>query len=286
MRKIKSIIKKAIISILWCLPRKLAHKLLYRITMKEKLEIDNPKTLNEKTQYMIIKGIIGEKETKLTDKFLVRNYIIKNGYKENLPKLYNTYKNANEINLESLPDKFVLKTNNGSGDVLICKNKVEFASKNFKKILNKNINKNFAKTSLEYHYNNIAPLIICEEFLDDGTGKVPIDYKIWCFAGKAKYIMVCLDRETDVKKVYYDLEWNYLKDFSKYEYKKIEKPDNLKEMIEIAERLSEGFKMIRVDLYNINNKIYVGELTFTSDAGMCRYLTDKGQIMLGNEIVL
>ena len=286
MNKIKSIVRIIVMKLLWYLPPKIAHKILYKQVVNEELNIDNPKTLNEKTQYMIINGMIGKKESECTDKLLMRKYVEKIGYANNLPILYNSYKDANQIDISKLPEKFVLKTNHGSGDILICKNKKDFTKIPFKDILNKNLKKNFAKSLLEYHYKYIKPLIICEEYLDDGTGKVPIDYKIWCFDGKAKYIMVCVDREKDVKKVYYDLEWNYLEDFSNYKYKKMDKPDNLKQMIEMAEKLSKEFKVVRVDLYNIKGKIYVGELTFTSDAGMCTYLTKKGQIALGSEINL
>ena len=273
-------------NILWLLPKKIAHKILYRIRTKQKLQTENPKTLNEKIQYIIINNLLGEKETKCTDKFLMREYVKEKGYENNLPKLYNTYKNAKEINFSNLPAKFVLKTNNGSGGVIICKNKMTFNNKVAVKTLNKNLKKNYAKRSLEYHYSKIKPLIICEEYLDDGTGNAPIDYKFFCFKGKPKYIMVCINRFISLKKVYYDTNWNYLEDFSTYKYEKIPKPENFEEMIKISEKLSEDFNFVRVDLYNINKKVYIGELTFTSDAGMGSYLTDKAQKILGNEIEL
>ncbi len=286
MKKVKEIIKRFIVFILWYMPPVFAHKVIYRMAMKEKLDLKNPKTLNDKIHYIIAHKLVDKREAELTDKYLARNYITEKGYGEYLPKLYGVYENADMIDISKLPEKFVLKTNNGSGDVFICKDKKEFEKQDFRKVLNKDLKRNYAKLQLEYHYKYIKPLIVCEEYLNDGTGKAPIDYKFWGFNGKVDYILVCMDRETSVKYVYYDKDWNYMEDASIYKAEKLEKPKNFEKMLEIAQNLSKGFIQMRVDMYNIDGKIYIGEMTFTSHAGFTYYLSDKMQLTLGNEIKL
>lgn len=223
---------------LYYLPKKLAHKILYKLTMKKTLNLDNPKDLNEKIHYLIINEY-GKREAELSDKIEVRNYIRKVGHDEILTKVYGVYKNFDEIDFDKLPDKFVLKTNHGSNATMICTNKNNFDKTKAKKILNSSLRKNFAKVALEYHYKYIKPLIMCEEYIDDGTGKNPTDYKIFCFEGKPECVLVCTDRMKNTKLDYYDLEWNYL-DYSKKKYKSnkvINKPSNFNNMLKLAEEL-------------------------------------------------
>lgn len=269
------------------LPKKIAHEIIYYNTFKKKLNLKNPQTFNEKIQWLIVNRY-GKEEGRLADKYLVREYV-KIKYNESiLPKIYGIYENVNQIDLKNIPDKFVLKTNHGSGNVFICDNKHNFDFENCKKILNKLLKKDFSKKTLEYHYHYIQPKIICEEYIEQKNKKNPDDYKIYCFNGKPECILVCSEREKKLKLDYYDLKWNYL-DYSAETYKshKIQKsPKNLNKMIEIAEKLSQGFKFVRVDLYNVDGKIYFGELTFTPAAGLVNYNTEKAQLYLGSLINL
>jgi len=281
----KKIINKVIMCVLWLLPKTIAHKLLYYKRVHKKLNLKNPKDFNEKLQYLILYKH-GEKEKECSDKYLVRENLKELGYEDLLPKLYGAYKTFDEINISELPEKFVLKTNNGSGTAFICLDKNNFDFNKCKKMLNKNLKRNFAKESLEYHYMNIKPLIICEEYIDDGNGKNPLDYKIHCFNGNPECILVCSERANGLKRDYYDLNWEYL-NYTKEEYRNInshKKPLNLEEMIKIARELSKGFPFVRVDLYNVNGKIYFGELTFTPNAGINKNLKQEALDYFGNLI--
>ena len=268
--KLKNNIKK---EILWRLPRTLGHKILYKEKMNKKLNLSNPKDLNEKIHYLLIYRY-KEKETKCTDKYLVREYIVKKGLGELLPKLYGAYNSFQEIDFNSLPSKFVLKTNHSCGDVYICLDKKNFDIESARKVLSKKLKENYAKKKLEYHYSKIKPKIICEEYIDDGSGKMPKDYKFFCFNGKVYSILVCSNRSIKVEQNWYDIEWNEL-DYVTEKYKnniKHEKPKNLDKMVKVAEELSSDFKFVRVDLYNANGKIFFGELTFSPAAGFIRFV--------------
>ena len=268
MNRIVDTVKR---EILWKLPRRIGHEYLYKKRMNKKLDLNNPQDLNEKIHYLLIYKY-GEKETNCTDKYLVRNYIEKNGYSNLLTKLYGVYNNFDEIKLEELPEKFVLKTNHSCRDVFICTDKSKFDFQKAKKILSKKLKENYAKKKLEYHYSNIKPLIMCEEYIDDGSGEAPKDYKFFCFNGKVYSVLVCSNRSVNIEQKWYDTDWNEL-DYSLERYKsniKNEKPINFDEMIKIAENLSKEFNFVRVDLYNAKGKIYFGELTFSPAAGFIR----------------
>lgn len=272
--------------ILWHMPKKMAHQLCYERDMKKKLNLAPPKDFNEKIQWLMLNEY-DERYGKLADKYLVRNYVGKIR-PDILTKLYGVYDNALDIDFDKLPQKFVLKTNHGSGKVYICTDKKIFNVQTCVNDLNKQLKENFAKVSLEYHYKYIKPKIICEEYLDDGKNLNPIDYKFYCFNGNAECVLVCSNRDKKLKLDYYDLDWNYL-NYSKDEYKsgvKFEKPKKLKEMIKIAEQLSKEFVFVRVDLYEINGKIYFGELTFTPAAGRIYYNTQSSLNYLGGLIDL
>lgn len=262
----KKKLQKIFSELLWVLPKQLAHKILYRKVMHEKLNLNNPKDINQKLHYLMIYKY-GKMEAELSDKNLVKKYVKKlNIDSLNIPKTLAIYKNADFIDINKLPEKFVLKCNHGSGDVFICTNKNKFNIKQAKKVLNKCLNENFAKMNLEYHYQYIEPVIIAEEYLDDKINRNPIDYKFFCFSGKVDSILVCSNRETSLNRAVYDTNWNNLKSFKKNN-PEMKSPQKLQEMVKIAEKLSSKFGFVRVDLYEINGQIYFGEFTFTPAAG-------------------
>lgn len=282
---IKKLIRSLLVRLLWYFPKNTAHKILYFFQMKKRLDLLNPKDFNEKIQWLIVYEY-GKKEAKLADKYLVREYVKEKGYKNILPKLYGIYQNVNEIDIKSLPNNFVLKTNNGSGGVSICRNKNDYDFNKAKKMLNQLIKYNYSKHSLEYHYQYIKPLIICEEYLDDGINMQPEDYKFYCFNGKVECVLLCSNRGKNLRRDYYDTDWNYLNySLKKYQSNNIHpKPKKFEHMIEIAEKLSENFKFVRVDLYEINGRIYFGELTFTPASGLNSTLNNESLIKLGKLI--
>ena len=268
--------------ILYHFPKKTAHKIMYKIKYHKKLDLENPTTIDEKMHFMIVNEF-GEKEAQLTDKVQMRKYVIEKGLKDILIPEYGIYDDVKEIDYNNLPNKFVLKPNNSSGKIIICLDKNKLNKKDTNKKMKKWLKENWAIMHLEYQYKDIEPKIICEKYIGEEDGTLPIDYKFLCFNGLPKCIMVCSEREKKVKYDYYDLNWNYL-DYSKEEYKsnkRYKKPEKLNEMIEISRKLSEGIKMVRVDLYDINGKIYFGELTVSPVAGSFYFNNDKSKIELG-----
>lgn len=262
--------------VLWRLPKEIGHKILYKEKMNKKLNLVNPQDFNEKIHYLLIYKY-GNMQTKCTDKYLVRKYIKEKGLKEILPKLYGVYDCFENIDFSTLSNQFVLKTNHSCGDVFICTDKKNFDIESAKNVLNRKLKQDYAKKKLEYHYSKIVPKIICEEYIDDGYDKAPKDYKFFCFNGKVYSILVCSNRSVKVEQNWYDIEWNEL-NYTTDEYKndiKHKKPKNLDRMVEIAETLSSDFNFVRVDLYNVNGKIYFGELTFSPAAGFIRFVKQE-----------
>lgn len=273
---------------LYLLPKNIGRRLFYRVVMKKKLNLNNPKDFNEKINWLIVYEH-GEKEGKLADKHLVKDIIINQDIPNlHVPKTYKVYNDANEINLDDLPDQFVLKCNHACEDVFICTDKKTFNLDEAKEVLNKKLKMNYAFETLEYHYKYIVPVIMAEEYLTDSINKNPIDYKFYCFNGKAENILICSNRDEELKLDDFDLEWN-LRDYTFPEYKsnrEFIKPKNLDEMIEIAEKLSQDHIFVRVDLYNINGKIYFGELTFTPFNGIINYYRQETLDLLGDKLKL
>lgn len=278
---------KIIRGILYCLPHKIAHKIMYKIKYNKRLNLENPKTIDDKLHWMMLNEF-GNKEANLTDKILVKEYVKNKGLEKIIIKTYDYFEDVRSIDYKELPQTFVLKPNNASGQVIVCIDKNTFDTKKANNKMKKWLKQNWAIMHLEYHYKNIKPKIICEEYIGSNDGELPVDYKFLCFNGEPKCIMLCSCREKEVKYDYYDLNWNYL-EYSKEEYKshKIHpKPKKLKEMIEISKILSEGFKMVRVDLYEVNEKVYFGELTFSPVAGSFYFNNEQSKEELGNYLKL
>jgi len=208
-----------------------------------------------------------------------------------IPKTIQVIDDCNSINLdeifEKLPEKFVMKCNHGSGHVFICEDKNNFDFIEKIKILANDLKVDYSHSLLEYHYSFIKPVILIEEYLSDSSTTIPIDYKFFSFNGKTKCVMVCTDRTCNgYDATFYDYNWKKL-NFSTHESsKKIIKPNNFSKMWEISEKLSKGHKFVRVDLYNIDGKIYFSELTFTPAAGMSNTYTEKADVILGNYLDL
>ncbi len=252
----------------------------------KKLNLAAPKTWNEKINWMKLYDSTGLK-TKLADKYEVRQWVAEKIGEQYLVPLIGVWENFDDINFDLLPDQFVLKCNHGSGMNIIVDNKEEFDISAARRKMNKWLNTNFAYTAgLELHYKDIKPLIIAEQYLaDDGELN---DFKIMCFHGEPKYIWVDYDRKTNHTRDMFDTEWNLQPFRIGYHNsdKKKERPENLNELLQIAKILSQGFSFVRVDLYNLNGKIYFGEMTFTSGNGAKTVEPEDYDRILGDGINL
>src|SRR5699024_5943611 len=194
------------------------------------------------------------------------------GLEKILIPLYGVYDDADEIDFEGLPNSFVLKTNNVSHTNIFCSDRKKIDIKSTKTILNQWLKERTTKAGREWAYYNIEPKIICEKLLKTNTDSDLIDYKFYCFEGKPYYIKVATNTNSPggPENSIYNMK------FEKLPYRrketppisvKIRKPRNFEFMCEVAEKLSGGFPHVRVDLYNVEGKVYFGELTFYDTSG-------------------
>lgn len=282
-------IKKKMKYSLRFLPDKTYIKLYYRLNVKRKLNLKNPKTFNEKLQWLKF----NDRDpfyAVVVDKYKVREYIKETIGEKYLIPLIGDWDCFDDIDFEKLPNKFVLKCNHDSGGLVICTDKNKLDIKKAKKVINKSLKCKFYYVGREWQYRNIKPRIICEEFIGENDIP-PSDYKISCFNGKPDNIMVCYGRETGTTKFYFfDLEWNLLR-YNKWgevapEGFTLPKPENLDEMIKIAEVLSKPYYYSRIDLYNVKGKIYFGEITLCPNSGFDGNLLKETDFLLGEKIKL
>lgn len=249
--------------------------------------LNNPKDFNEKLQWLKLNEDHTLKSI-CADKYEVYNYI-KNNYDDSiLNRLIAVYDNADKIDWNDLPHKFVLKCNHGCEYNIVVENKDKLNKEEVVAKLNKWLNERFGKNLLELHYDYIKPKIIVEEFIENKEGLLPLDYKIYCFNGKAKLVLVCSDRESELKLDFLDLEWNRLSyGFKKDEsIKPIKRPSCFEEMVRHAEELSKPFSFVRVDFYDKDGKVVFGEMTFTPAANMANYYNENGLEELGKLLEL
>lgn len=263
---------KRVKKILKFLPDKQYIKLYFELHLHRKLDLNNPKTLNEKLQWMKFNYRF-PLQTVVSDKILVRKYVEEKIGSTYLIPCYGVWDNVDDIGFNNLPDKFVLKCNHDSGGIVICRDKEKLNINRAKRKLRRSLKINFYYIGREYQYKNIKPRILCEQYISDGN-YVPIDYKIYCFNGVPDSILVCTDRFSgDANKAsynFFDEDWNFLpynNGDSIDDSPNIKKPENLKEMLDIARKLSEDFIFARIDLYDINGSIYFGEITLSPNSG-------------------
>lgn len=219
----------------------------------------------------------------LVDKVRVRDYIRQKGLGDILLKHYGEWENPEDIDFDSLPDKFILKANNGSGGHVVCKNKASFDKEAAIAKLRANMKE--GEEEIEPHYRFIKPLVFCEELIDTGTDAFPTDYKFTCINGEIMDVFVATERSTSTRYCTLDLNWNYLP-YTKKEYmpaSKPERPKKLDEMVEIAKILSKDFKFVRVDFYEYQDHVYFSELTFYPWGAMMYSYTDEAIKLYGEK---
>lgn len=287
IKKNKFIIKiyRLIIGLITLWSPVVASKIRYRISMGKKLDLDNPRGFNEKMMWLNLYWQDPLK-TKCADKYLVREYVKEKGCEEILNPIYGVYKTPEEINWDILPNKFVLKSTYGSGRNIICTDKNKLDIKKTNKILKKWLSPKLLNTTAQMHYSQKTNVIICEKYIETPQGKGLIDYKFYCFNGEPKIILAIegRDNNSEIKKMFYDLNWTPLKQYinPKYAGEEIERPSQLKKMIEYARILSGDFPFVRVDLYNVENQVIFGELTFTPAACLSKTHNQKGDEFFGS----
>jgi len=278
--KLSNFIKKVLIRIS---PLMFA-RLMYRKVFGEKPDLRDPKNFNEKLTWLKLFGVT-PLMVQCSDKYRMREYVEEKGLGRVLPKLIGTYENSAEIPWDGLPDRFALKCNHGCRYNIICADKKKFDISDASKRLDRWLKEDFSLYANEPHYRGIRPLIICEEFLDDGAG-LPNDYKIYCFNGTPTIVLGCYGRGTDLKYEFYDTAWNVMDICTDKNERRIRKPDSLDEMLEYSKTLAEPFPFVRVDWYDIHAKPVLGELTLIPSAGLWDRYTREGLDYMGRLITL
>jgi hypothetical protein len=231
-----------------------------------------------------------DQKTRCADKFGVRSYVEENGLTGILSPLLGVFANSGEIDFNRLPERFVIKCTHGCKFNVICPDKHNLDTVRVRKDLDRWMSMDYGKSWGEVHYSRIKPRIICEEFLADPSGATPIDYKIYCFNGKALCTMVCTGRDAgETKFAFYDRGWKRLPDYCRPEVSTsapVPRPDPYEFMIDAAERLARPFPFVRVDLYCLNGRVVFGEMTFTPSGGIDQDLTEAAQTAFGHALQL
>ena len=270
LRNIKNIVSKC----LYILPDSLMLRILFALKLHRWLNLKNPQTFNEKLQWLKLhnrKNIY----TTMVDKYSVKDYVEKIIGKEFIIPTIGIWNHPEEINFTQLPDKFVLKTTHGGGgkSVIICKDKKTFNKTKAINTLKEAMKEDIYVSHREWPYKNVQKRIIAEQFIDNGNEALS-DYKFFCFNGKPKMMLVSNNRfhgETEFD--YFDMNFTHLPftQGGRNSNKTIIKPTHFNEMKEIAEKLAKGIPHIRVDLYEVNDKILFGELTFFDSSGLSKF---------------
>ncbi len=263
--------------------REILLKWQYAKFRHKKLDLDNPCTYNEKMQWLKLYWN-PEIKSRLTDKYLVREFVKEKAGEKYLIPLLGVWDSFEDIEFENLPERFVLKANHGCGMNLIVPEKSSLNYTEASTQMKDWLLTDFSLHALELHYHNIHPRVIAEEYIENFDGDV-FDYKFWCFKGKVHYIQFLAERKVKLHMAFFDRDWNlmpFVYSYPRYT-KEVPKPDNLSEMIDLAEKLAAGFEHVRVDLYRMNNgNIKFGEMTFTSAAGFCNWNPPEWDLKLGN----
>ncbi len=291
MNKINIILKKIILRLASKNIIKMQDKkfieLKYEVQINKKLDLENPKTFNEKLQWLKLYDRNPE-YTNMVDKYEAKKYVSKKIGEQYIIPTIGIYKKFEDINFNELPNKFVIKPTHTSGNVFICKDKDKINYKKLKKEINKWLKRKYFYIHREWPYKDVKPRIIIEKYMIDRSGSELKDYKFFCFNGKVKMILVCSNRFSNLNKTFFDEQWtmyNFTEGGHQKE-EKIEKPNNFEKMKEIAEKLSNDISFVRIDFYEIDSKIYFGEITFYPSAGYEKFEPQEYDEFFGNMIKL
>lgn len=272
------------------IPDKMFLQIYYFARFKKFINFKNPTTYNEKLNWLKLKD---RKKiyTSLVDKYDVKNEIEKVIGNEYIIPTLGVWNSFDKIDFEKLPDKFVLKCTHDSEGVYIVKDKTKLNIKEASKKINEAMKYNFYYIGREWPYKNIKPRIIAEKYLEDNENGELRDYKFFCFDGKAKLMYIATDRNIGKTKFdYYDLDFNHLDIIQHYPNsdKKIRKPENFDKMIQLSEKITQYFKLkhARIDFYEVDGKLYFGEITFYHFSGLQPFKLKEWDKKIGDFLIL
>ena len=265
-------------------------KLKYRVAMKKKLNLKKPVTYNEKLQWLKLhdrKPIY----TDMVDKFEAKRYVAERIGEEYIIKTLGVWDHFDEIDFDKLPERFVLKCTHDSGGLVIVKDKNNLDKAAAKEKIEKCLKRNFYYAGREWPYKNVKPRVLAEEYMEDSKTAELRDYKFFAFNGKVKALFIASERQKENEETkfdFFDAEYNHLPVRNGHPNAEIppEKPKNFEKMKAFAEKLSEGIPHLRVDFYEVDGKIYFGELTFSHWSGMVPFEPEEWDKTFGDWIEL
>lgn len=267
---------------------KLYLKLLFPLHTGYQLDLKNPQTYNQKLQWLKLnyrKPIM----TKMVDKFEAKDIVKKIVGEQYVVRNYGVWNTFDEIDFDSLPNQFVLKTTHDQGGVVICKDKLSFDYNAAREKLNKHLKTKHYFLSREWPYKNVPPRILAEEYLNVSQGDFK-DYKFYCFHGQPKVMYISKGKEKGVLTLdFYDMNFNLL-DIERPVFKNSKtvniKPINFDLMIDLSIKLSKGFPHVRIDFYEDIEKLYIGEITFFQGGGLMPFVPENWDYKFGEWIDL
>ncbi|WP_368646165.1 ATP-grasp fold amidoligase family protein [Alkalibacterium putridalgicola] len=262
----------------------------YLINTKNALNLTDPKTFNEKLQWLKLNNR-KTYYTTLVDKYEVREYISELIGEEYLIPLLGVYDTYDDIDFRALPDQFVMKPTHTSGNIFICKDKNQIDHEALRGKIDAWLSRDYYSVHREWPYKNVNPRIIIEEYIEQESGSELRDYRFFCFDGAPKFITVDFNiiDKSKTRRNLYDVGWNIMDATISYPQEKelvIEKPEKLEQLIELSCMLSKDIPHARIDFYYINNKIKFGEITFFHQSGMGDIQPDEFNIEMGNWITV
>ena len=268
-------------------------KRAFQVNLHQELDLDNPRTFNEKLQWLKLNNRRPE-YSMMVDKELAKIYVANKIGSEYIIPTIGVWNRFEDIDFKELPDQFVMKCTHDSGNPIICRNKAQLNIKASRCYLNKCLKRNFFFHSREWPYKNLVPKIIVEQYMYDSETELEnlTDYKFFCFNGEPKYVYTVHDREKGHDYAlhrFYDIEWNLQNmdlDHRGEQNISEDKPSQLDKMIEIASILSKGIPFVRVDLYQAKDKVYFGEMTFYPRSGWEPFYPEEWDLKLGKMINL
>ncbi|MDE6019492.1 MAG: glycosyl transferase [Ruminococcus sp.] len=265
-------------------------KILYYCVFRKKLNLKHPQTYNEKLQWLKLnnrKPIY----TKMVDKIEAKKYVAQIIGEEYIIPTIAEYDSVDQIEWDKLPEQFVLKCTHDSGGIVICSNKAILNISKAKAKLEAGLKRNYYPRNREWPYRDCKRRIICEKYMVDESGYELKDYKFFCFDGEVKALFIASDRNNaneETKFDFFDEDFNHLPLTNGHpnSHKSIKRPQGFEKMKELASILSKGFPHLRVDFYDINGKIYFGELTFFHWSGMMPFEPEEWDYKFGSWINL
>ena len=273
---------------LW-LPDRPYLKLLYYHYFGKALELDNPKTYNEKLQWLKLYNR-NPLYTKLVDKYSVKEWVSSCIGSEYVIPTYGVYNSVEEIDFNALPNSFVLKTTHDCGGIVICQNKDELDLDKAKKTLRNALSHSYYRRMREWPYKNVQRKIIAEKYVVNHSTDDLKDYKFFCFDGRVEFLFVASDRQSksETKFDFYDADFNRLNIVNGHpnSANNVDKPQHFELMIALATKLSSGIPHVRVDFYEADGQVYFGEMTFFHYSGLVPFEPEKWDYIFGEKLNL